>query len=465
MWILSEAIAAAGGDLHGADCAFTSVGTDSRVDCSGQLFIALRGEHFDGHDHVAAAQAAGAVAALVDHPLPLDIPQWVVDDTRLGLGRLAAAWRQRVAGRVIALTGSNGKTTVKDMLAAILAQVGTVRATRGNLNNDIGMPLTLLAARDEDFVVLEMGANHPGEIAYLSAIAQPELALITNVGHAHLEGFGSLDGVAAAKGEIAGGLTADGVLVVDGASPYLELWQTLAAGRQVLTFQQSAAPAPPTLWNDTGFCTEFVVQNFPQLPDFKSPQPPFFKGGLFSRGDLKITLHLAGAHNLHNALAAATAARALGIADAAIQAGLASVRPVAGRLCPRWSVAPNGERFGIIDDTYNANPDSLAAALELLAQMDGRRWLICGDLAELGADAARLHAEVGAKARAVGIERVLTVGTLSAHASAAFGDGGRHFVDQQQLLAWLMPQLNAADRVLVKGSRSARMERIVEALS
>lgn len=445
MWRLSEAIAAAGGNLHGADCAFTSVGTDSRVDCSGQLFIALRGEHFDGHDHVAAAQAAGAVAALVDHPLPLEMPQWVVDDTRLGLGRLAAAWRQRVAGRVIALTGSNGKTTVKDMLAAILAQVGTVRATRGNLNNDIGMPLTLLAARDEEFVVLEMGANHPGEIAYLSAIAQPELALITNVGHAHLEGFGSLDGVAAAKGEIAGGLTADGVLVVDGASPYLELWRELAAGRQVLTFQQSAAPAPPTLWNDTGFCTEWIA------PLAGEP--------------LRLTLHLAGAHNLHNALAAATAARALGIVDAAIQAGLASVRPVAGRLCPRWSVAPNGERFGIIDDTYNANPDSLAAALELLAQLDGRRWLICGDLAELGADAARLHAEVGAKARAVGIERLVTVGTLSAHASAAFGDGGRHFVEQQQLLAWLMPQLNAADRVLVKGSRSARMERIVEALS
>ncbi len=444
LWSLSEAIAAAGGDLHGADCALTSVGTDSRVDCSGQLFIALRGEHFDGHDHVAAAQAAGAVAALVDHPLPLELPQWVVDDTRLGLGRLAAAWRQRVAGRVIALTGSNGKTTVKDMLAAILAQVGTVRATRGNLNNDIGMPLTLLAVRDEEFVVLEMGANHPGEIAYLSAIAQPELALITNVGHAHLEGFGSLDGVAAAKGEIAGGLTADGVLVVDGASPYLELWRELAAGRQVLTFQHSAESAPLTLWNETGFCTEWIA------PLVGEP--------------LRLTLHLAGAHNLHNALAAATVARALGIADAAIQAGLASVRPVAGRLCPRWGVAPNGERFGIIDDTYNANPDSLAAALELLAQLDGRRWLICGDLAELGADTARLHAEVGNKARAVGIERLVTVGTLSAHASAAFGDDARHFVDQQQLLAWLMPQLNATDRVLVKGSRSARMERIVNAL-
>ncbi|MBV5310276.1 UDP-N-acetylmuramoyl-tripeptide--D-alanyl-D-alanine ligase, partial [Chromatium okenii] len=240
MWILSAAVATVGGQLLGADQAFTEVSSDSRVDCSGHLFIALRGEHFDGHDHVAAAQAAGAVAAMVDHPLPVDIPQWVVADTRLGLGQLAAAWRQRFAGRVIAITGSNGKTTVKEMLAAILAQVGWVLATRGNLNNDIGMPLTLLSVRTEEFLVLEMGANHPSEIGYLSRIAQPDVALITNAGHAHLEGFGSLDGVAAAKGEIAQGLSETGVLVVPGDAPYLELWRELAAGRQVLTFAVDA---------------------------------------------------------------------------------------------------------------------------------------------------------------------------------------------------------------------------------
>ncbi|HYN79158.1 MAG TPA: Mur ligase family protein, partial [Lamprocystis sp. (in: g-proteobacteria)] len=182
MWTLSQAATGAGGRLQGADASFSSVGTDSRCDCTGQLFVALRGERFDGHDHVAAARERGAAAAMVDHPLALDLPQWVVDDTRLALGRLAAAWRARFPGRVAAVTGSNGKTTVKEMLAAILAQAGATNATQGNLNNDIGMPLTLLRARDEAFLVLEMGANHPGEIAYMTAIGRPEVALITNAG-------------------------------------------------------------------------------------------------------------------------------------------------------------------------------------------------------------------------------------------------------------------------------------------
>jgi len=474
MWILSAAVATVGGQLLGADQAFTEVSSDSRVDCSGHLFIALRGEHFDGHDHVAAAQAAGAVAAMVDHPLPVDIPQWVVADTRLGLGQLAAAWRQRFAGRVIAITGSNGKTTVKEMLAAILAQVGWVLATRGNLNNDIGMPLTLLSVRTEEFLVLEMGANHPSEIGYLSRIAQPDVALITNAGHAHLEGFGSLDGVAAAKGEIAQGLSETGVLVVPGDAPYLELWRELAAGRQVLTFAVDA-PADVstttdslrTIWDEAGFRTEFVAQKSLQLPVDQSPQPPFSKGGLFSSplskrgagGDLQLTLHLAGAHNVRNALAATAAALALGIDDTAIYDGLATLQPVKGRLYPR-----QGQTCAVIDDTYNANPDSIAAAVAVLAQLDGRRWLVLGDLAELGEDAAQLHEDVGRLTRAAGIEHLITVGTLSARASTAFGEGGRHFVDQAQLLAWLVPQLHAADRVLVKGSRSARMERIVNAL-
>jgi UDP-N-acetylmuramoyl-tripeptide--D-alanyl-D-alanine ligase len=383
---------------------------------------------------------------MVDHPLPVDIPQWVVADTRLGLGQLAAAWRQRFAGRVIAITGSNGKTTVKEMLAAILAQVGWVLATRGNLNNDIGMPLTLLSVRTEEFLVLEMGANHPGEIGYLSRIAQPDVALITNAGHAHLEGFGSLDGVAEAKGEIAGGLNETGVLVVPGDAPYLDLWRELAAGRQVLTFAVDA-PADVstttdslrTLWDDAGFRTEFVARS--------------------GERQLSLLLHLAGAHNVRNALAATAAALALGIDDTAIYDGLATLQPVKGRLYPR-----QGQTCAVIDDTYNANPDSIAAAVAVLAQLDGRRWLVLGDLAELGEDAAQLHEEIGRLTRAAGIEHLITVGTLSARASTAFGEGGRHFVDQAQLLAWLVPQLHAADRVLVKGSRSARMERIVNAL-
>ncbi|MBK1716474.1 UDP-N-acetylmuramoyl-tripeptide--D-alanyl-D-alanine ligase [Thiocystis violacea] len=446
MWTLAEAVERAGGTLIGPDTAFESVGTDSRADCSGQLFIALRGDNFDGHAYVAAARAAGAVAAVVDHPLPLDLPQWVVDDTRLALGRLAAAWRDRIPGRLIAITGSNGKTTVKEMIAAILAQVGRVRATQGNLNNDIGMPLTLLRARDEDFLVLEMGANHPGEIGYMTDLARPEVALITNAGRAHLEGFGSVEGVARAKGEIARGLPAGGVFVTSGDSPHAGLWDALAEGRQRLTFAldgpadvTSEAASIRVSWDEDGFRTEFTAR----------------LGAI----EMPLTLRLAGHHNVRNALAAAAGAMAMGVEATAIRDGLASLRPVKGRLCPRHC-----RGVGLIDDTYNANPDSIAAAIEVLAGLAGRRWLVLGDLGELGPEAPRLHEEIGARARATGLDRLATVGTLSAGASRAFGAGAAHFPDQASLVASLLAELGARDRVLVKGSRLARMEVVVEAL-
>ena len=261
MWALSEAAEQAGGYLTGVDAPFDRVVTDSRSDCTGALFVALRGERFDAHAFVPQAMANGAVAALVERPLDLDLPQWVVDDTRLGLGRLAAAWRRRIPARVLAITGSNGKTTCKEMVAAILAQVGSVRATQGNLNNDIGMPLTLLRARDEAWLVLELGANHHGEIGYLTEIARPEAALIANAGRAHLEGFGSVEGVARAKGEIARGLPADGTFVVPGDAPWTALWRDLAQGRRLLTFGLDPAcavhadPAQVTGdWTEDGFC-------------------------------------------------------------------------------------------------------------------------------------------------------------------------------------------------------------------
>ncbi|EGV19572.1 UDP-N-acetylmuramoyl-tripeptide--D-alanyl-D-alanine ligase [Thiocapsa marina] len=450
MWSLSEAVARAGGSLEGEDCTFVSVGTDSRVDCAGQLFVALRGERFDGHDHVAAARAAGAVAAMVDHPLPVDLPQWIVEDTRAGLGALAAAWRDVFPGRVAAITGSNGKTTVKEMLAAILEQAGRVRATRGNLNNDIGMPLTLLSARDEDFLVLEMGANHHGEIGYMTDIARPDVALITNAGRAHLEGFGSVDGVAHAKGEIARGLPADGVFVFAGDSPYAGLWNALAAGRRTLTFGLEGSEGFPAdlradrsairgEWTETGFSTHVVAHHEGRA--------------------IPIALRLAGEHNARNALAAAATALALGIEPGAIQAGLATLMPVKGRLCPRRCGG-----VGVIDDTYNANPDSIAAAIQVLAGLSGRRWLILGDLAELGSEADALHREVGEIAREAGIERLFSVGILSESATSAFGDCARHFADQGDLVRALRSELSAGDRLLVKGSRSARMEQVVEAL-
>jgi UDP-N-acetylmuramoyl-tripeptide--D-alanyl-D-alanine ligase len=446
MWNLRQASAAAGGRLLGADASFDSVGTDSRRDCTGQLFVALRGERFDAHDFVAEARAHGAAAALVDHGLDLDIPQWQVDDTRLGLGRLAAAWRDRFAGRVAAITGSNGKTTVKEMLAAILAQEGTTRATQGNLNNDIGMPLTLLGARDESFLVLEMGANHAGEIAYMTAIGRPQVALITNAGRAHLEGFGSLEGVARAKGEIAQGLPADGIFVVPGDSPFTPLWRQLAGGRVLRTFAldtpadlTASADSIAVAWGPEGFRTRFVARA--------------------GETELPLALRLAGAHNVRNALAAVGAALALGVGPQSVQDGLAGLAPVPGRLCPRRAGA-----LRVIDDTYNANPDSIAAAVAVLVGLPGRHWLVLGDLGELGPRSLDLHREVGERARAAGVERLATVGRLSAAASEAFGPGAQHFPDQTSLVEALEGALAEDDLVLVKGSRTARMERVVAAL-
>jgi len=449
MWTLAEAVASAGGRLRGADVRFDGVGTDSRRDCRGQLFVALRGERFDGHEHLEAARAAGAVAAMVERELPIDLPQWIVDDSRLGLGRLAHAWRARLGARVIALTGSNGKTTVKEMLAAILARAGRVRATAGNLNNDIGLPLTLLGARDEDYLVLEMGANHPGEIAALSAIARPEVALINNAGRAHLEGFGSLDGVARAKGEIIEGLVPSGILVIPADSPYTEQWRERACPRRVATF---ALDAPAILsaesasirsdWDAEGFRTRFMAR--------------------YGGAEWPLALRLAGAHNVRNALAAGSVALMLGVDAETIAAGLADLEPVPGRLCPLPGLAAGGCR--LIDDSYNANPDSIAAAIAVLAGLEGRRLLVLGDLGELGPEAEALHAELGARARAAGIERLCSVGVLSAAASRAFGEGARHFDAQADLVAHLRATLDAHDRVLVKGSRSARMEQVVEAV-
>lgn len=447
MWTLANAAARVGGRIEGADVSFDSVGKDGREDCAGQLFVALRGERFDGHDFVPQACASGAAAALVDHFLDVDSAQWVVDDTRLALGRLAAAWRQRFAGKVIAITGSNGKTTCKEMLAAVLARVGSVRATRGNLNNDIGMPLTLLAARDEDFLVLEMGANHPGEIGYLTDIGRPDIAVITNAGRAHLEGFGSVEGVARAKGEIARGLPADGTFIVPSDSPWTPLWRDLAGGRPMLTCGldpsadvRAEIDRVAGVWHDHGFRTHFSVR----------------VGG----ETLDLQLALAGMHNVRNALVAVAVASVLGIGAEAIRAGLAGLKPVAGRLNPR--VGAGGLR--LIDDSYNANPDSVRAAIDVLVGLAGRHSLVLGDLGELGPEAAELHRGLGEAARAAGVESLYTVGKLSASASEAFGAGARHFYDQMTLIDELRGRLGPGDLVLVKGSRQAAMDRVADAL-
>jgi len=451
MWTLAEAAARIGGRVAGADVRFDAVGHDSRGDCTRQLFVALRGARFDAHGFVVQARRQGAAAALVDHRVDADIPQLIVDDTRLGLGRLAAAWRQRVEGRVIAVTGSNGKTTCKEMIAAVLGQVGSVHATSGNLNNDIGLPLTLLAARDQDFLVLEMGANHPGEIADLTAIGRPDIAVITNAGQAHLEGFGSLEGVARAKGEIAQGLPADGTFIIPSDAPWTDLWRDLAAGRRVLTCGldagsdvRAAVDGIRGIWDQDGFRTDFKVRvaNSGQNPD------------------LNLTLSLAGTHNIRNALVAVAVATRLGVGPEAIRAGLAGLKPVPGRLCPRQ--CPGGLR--LIDDSYNANPDSVRAAIEVLMGLPGRHWLVLGDLAELGPDTEALHRDLGSIARAAGVEVLYTVGILSTRAAEAFGPGGQHFPDQASLISALREHLGSHNLVLVKGSRAAAMERVADAL-
>ena len=444
---LSRAAEVLHADLIGRDGRFASVSTDTRTIAPGDLFVALRGPNFDGHKFVVQAAQKGAVGAMVERALDMDLSQLRVADTRTGLGVLAAVWRQVFSVPLVAVTGSNGKTTVKEMLAAILSCRGRVLATLGNLNNDVGMPLTLLRLQNEDYAVIELGASGPGEIEYLSGIARPDVVVLNNAGKAHLEGFGSLEGIARAKAEIISGLSAEGVVVLNGDDRWTELWRELAGQHRVLSFGMEAVAdvsADPqqleTHWNRRGFRCRF---------DMCTPQ-----------GEVTVDLGLAGRHNLMNALAAAAAALALGAGLEDIRKGLAGIQPVRGRLQTR--TADSGLR--VIDDTYNANPDSVVAAIEVLVTAPGRRWLILGDLAELGPESERLLAELGTRARAAGLDRLCTVGTISAAATRAFGPGARHFDTQQALIEGLRKHLGAEDYVLVKGSRSAAMELVVNAL-
>ena len=444
---LSELAVATHGVVLGDDVSIASVSTDSRRLKQGDLYVALKGPRFDGHDYVADAKSRGAAAAMVSRDLDMDLPRLQVEDTRIGLGCMAAAWRRRSKAKVAAVTGSNGKTTVKEMLAAILARRGSTLATLGNLNNDIGLPLTLCRLQDEVFAVVELGANHPGEIDYLSRIARPDVAILNNAGRAHLEGFGDLEGVARAKAEILNGLADDGVFVYNADDPFAPLWRELAGNRASLGFGlsedaqiRSPDAAARLVWDEEGFHSEFSVHT--------------------PTGELQIRLRLAGEHNRMNALAAIAAAQVLGASREDIEAGLASLPPVPGRLYSRRG--PGGMR--VIDDSYNANPDSVRMAIALLRLAPGRRVLVLGDLGELGADAPALHEELGAHAREAGVECLFTCGELSALCSRGFGEGAAHFSTREELLDFLAAELDAADTVLVKGSRAAAMEKVVQAL-
>jgi UDP-N-acetylmuramoyl-tripeptide--D-alanyl-D-alanine ligase len=447
MMLLSQAARVLDGEIIGGDVEFTAVSSDSRSIASGDLFVALKGTNFDGAKFIAQAADDGAAAALVNSASYRDgdvpCPLLLVEDTRLALGQLAAYWRTQFDIPVIGLTGSNGKTTVKEMLASILREAtgdaDSVLATRGNLNNDIGLPLTLLGLRSfHRYAVVEMGMNHPGEIDYLTHIASPDLAIINNAAIAHLAGLGTVEAVARAKGEIFAGLKRDGIAVINADDPHAPLWRELAQPHQVIDFALDAPATVVACWD----VTEFGIQMEIVAPE----------------GEVGVKLRVPGAHNARNALAAISAALALHVSLSAIVRGLENFTGVAGRL--QRKPARGGAM--LIDDTYNANPDSMSAALKVLAQATGKRIFVMGDMGELGADEQRLHAEVGATARRVGIQRLLALGELSRAAVREFGAGAQHFENVGELCAALDTELAAGTTVLVKGSRFMKMERVVE---
>jgi UDP-N-acetylmuramoyl-tripeptide--D-alanyl-D-alanine ligase len=440
--LLSDIARWTGGRLHGADATIEAVSTDTRTLGAGMLFVALKGERHDAHDFAGQARQNGAAALLVERELPLDLPQVVVADTLLALGELARAVRRRSRARVIGITGSNGKTTVKTLLASILARHGRTHVNPGNLNNEIGLPLTLLAMpADTEYAVLEMGAGKPGDIAYLARIAQPDVALVNNVAAAHLERLGSLQGVAETKGALYRALPDDGIAVINADDAFAEYFGLLAGPRRCLRFgllrrADVGASGDPQAWTAGRF-------------RLQSPA-----------GVADIALPLAGRHNVMNALAASALAIALGVPLATIREGLEAAPAVAGRLARRT----HASGAVVIDDSYNANPGSFAAAIATLAASPGETVLVMGDMKELGTEAERLHADTGALARRSGIARLYAVGALSAAAVRAFGDGARHFPDQAALIDALRGELREGVVLLVKGSRSSAMDRVVHAL-
>jgi UDP-N-acetylmuramoyl-tripeptide--D-alanyl-D-alanine ligase len=450
-WRLSEIVRCSQGFGHGqlvgVDCEFTSVSTDTRTIQRGALFVALSGPTFDGHDFVAAAAQSGAVAALVARPIAADIPQVVVPDPLAALSVFAREWRRQFNIPVIGVTGSNGKTTTKELIGAILSQLGPTLVTRGNLNNHIGVPLTLLELNSTHrYAVIEMGANHLGEIAHLASIAEPGIGIVTNAGAAHLEGFGSLHGVAQGKGEMFQSLPADGVAVINADDQYAPIWRDSSAAERVLTFgfEQPAdfmAHKVREISVVAGFRSEF---------DLVTPD-----------GTVAATLPLAGLHNLRNALGAAAAACAAGASIEQIVVGFAAMKTVSGRL--ELKPAINGAY--LVDDSYNANPSSLKAGLDSLRGLGGARWLVLGEMKELGDASDELHAEVGRYARQAGIERLLAIGEGARFSVEAFGPGGQWFADVDALIRDAKSSLTSGVAVLIKGSRANRLERVSAALS
>lgn len=448
MMDLETAARAVGGRIEGENAEFVAVSTDTRADLAGQLFVALRGERFDAHDFLADAVAQGAVAALVDERATLVAPAGLAlircADTRRGLAALAGFWRSRFTIPVIGITGSNGKTTVKEMCAAILrAWLGedAMLATAGNLNNDIGVPLMLLRLRETHrAAVIEMGMNHPGEIAVLAAIARPTVALVNNAQRAHLEGMGGLQSVAEEKGRLFGALAPEGVAIINADDAHAAYWRSILPGCRSLSFGLQASA-------ELSASVEPLAHG--SRLELRTPQ-----------GRANVELPAPGEHNVRNALGAAAACLAAGAPLDAVVRGLAGFTGAKGRL--QRKRAQGGAV--LLDDSYNANPDSVRVGIDVLAATTGRKFLVLGDMGEIGEMSAQCHDEIGGYARSAGLDRLFALGEHSRLAARNFGSGGEHFESVEALVEAVRPLLANDVVVLVKGSRFMRMERVVEAL-
>jgi UDP-N-acetylmuramoyl-tripeptide--D-alanyl-D-alanine ligase len=442
---LQDFALACGGRLHGADQSYAGVSTDTRTIGRGELFVALHGPNFDGNQFVGAAVAAGAAGAVVDGEQRESISQIVVGDTQKALEAAARRWRATFTLPVVGVAGSNGKTTVKEMIAAILSQAGNTLSTRGNLNNHIGVPLTLFRLEAQHrFAVIEIGTNHLGEVAVLVEIAKPTVGIITNAGAEHLEGFGSLENVARAEGEMVEGLDASGTAVINADDEFAGLWRGMTRAKVVTFGVRHAAD-----FAASGVRTEVGPQGFVTRFELTCPA-----------GSIEVELQLAGEHNVVNALGAAAAAVSAGATLKHVAAGLATMRAVKGRL--QFKLAKSGA--WIVDDSYNANPSSMRAGIDVLAALEGRKWLVIGDMAELGDFAESSHDEIGVYARERGIERLFATGALAKRAVKTYGAAGEWFPDWESMAKAIAAQSDAGVRLLIKGSRMNRLERVVAAL-
>ncbi len=423
------------GELLGDDVQLSGFSIDSRTLQPGDLYIAVKGDRFDGHDYCADAEQNGASGLVVHEKVNSDLPQLIVEDTRVALGLLGKMWAEQFQVPTVAITGSNGKTTVKEMVAAILGQLGPVLATEGNFNNEIGVPLTLLRLRaHHHYAVIEIGASGPGEVAMLSRLVQPDVALINNIGEAHLEGFGSIEAVASAKSEIFEGLSSDGWAVINADDRFADVMRQAASHAHIHQF---------------GSDEDVAVRLMPER------ELKIYTGEKM----LSPRFALLGRHNRLNAVAATAVAQCMDVQPVAVMSGLAQINSVAGRLSRRYGI----KESTVIDDTYNANPVSVRAAIDVLAEFDGMRMLVLGDLAELGADEISIHAQLGVYAKQAGIDHLFTVGVLTEHTADAF-EGAVHFPDKEQLIDTLRAVIHSDTTVLVKGSRGSQMEQVVNPL-